>query len=117
MGEGGSKEYRPHKIDTGGKPIFGMPLKEAAGKTDVNGQIPHIVRSAIDFLNAYGLEEEGIYRINGSTRVVNEYMEKINSGELIEFLLLTKWEKVSPSNVAKLCISNSYIILYSFVFL
>ncbi|KAK9375137.1 Rho GTPase activation protein [Lipomyces chichibuensis] len=59
--------------------VFGMPLRDAVimtrpevGRDDSRYWLPAIVTSCINFLNQYGLEEEGLYRISGSVSGVEE---------------------------------------------
>ncbi|KAK9431331.1 Rho GTPase activation protein [Lipomyces doorenjongii] len=59
--------------------VFGMPLRDAVimtrpevGRDDCRYWVPGIVTRCINFLNQYGLEEEGLYRISGSVSGIEE---------------------------------------------
>jgi len=50
--------------------VFGVPLEEAAQKTDPEGLIPSPLRNAINWLNQRGLHCEGLYRVPGLLHLV-----------------------------------------------
>lgn len=83
-------------------PIFGVPLETAAERSDPFKLVPYVLRSSFAFLNAKGLDFEGLYRINGSKLQVNHLKEKFDKGERINFLELDKKKPVNPSNIASL---------------
>eukprot|EP01080_Neovahlkampfia_damariscottae_P006288 gene6288-10295_t len=82
--------------------VFGETLEEAANKTDPYKLIPFIVKSSVAFLNKYGLNEEGLYRIPGSKKRVREYIERTNKGELLDFIKMHKKTPISCQNIASL---------------
>ncbi|KAK9451048.1 uncharacterized protein V1518DRAFT_412409 [Limtongia smithiae] len=59
--------------------VFGMPLKEATMYTRMNVSsddgrywVPAILSVCVEFLNKYGLEEEGLYRVSGSASAIED---------------------------------------------
>ncbi|KAK9249147.1 hypothetical protein V1506DRAFT_527152 [Lipomyces tetrasporus] len=59
--------------------VFGMPLRDAviATRLDVSRDdgrywVPAVVTRCVEFLNHYGLQEEGLYRISGSVSGIEE---------------------------------------------
>ncbi|KAK9389286.1 hypothetical protein V1515DRAFT_584843 [Lipomyces mesembrius] len=59
--------------------VFGIPLRDAVimtrpevGRDDSRYWVPAIVTRCINFLDQYGLEEEGLYRISGSVSGIEE---------------------------------------------
>jgi len=96
-------EFKPVK-----QPLFGMSLETAARLTDVNGGfVPQIVRDCIDYLNTYSLNEEGLYRISGSVKVVGEWVTRLNNGERLNFIEMRQQQKESifTPNVCKLLLN------------
>lgn len=83
-------------------PIFGVPLETAAERSDPFKLVPYVLRSSFAFLNAKGLDFEGLYRINGSKSQVNSLKEKFDKGERLNFLEIDKKKPVNPSNIASL---------------
>ncbi|XP_032875720.1 ralA-binding protein 1 isoform X2 [Amblyraja radiata] len=56
------------------RPIFGVPLAEAAERTMLYDgiQLPAIFRECIDYIESYGMKSEGIYRVSGTKSKVDE---------------------------------------------
>jgi len=68
------------------KHVFGVKFQMSLERSpDYNSTedakyIPIVVRKCCEFLNAKGLEEEGVYRIPGNRKNIDAYIEKFNSG-------------------------------------
>ncbi|XP_051878948.1 ralA-binding protein 1 isoform X1 [Pristis pectinata] len=56
------------------RPIFGVPLAEAAERTMLYDgiQLPAVFRECIDYIENYGMKSEGIYRVSGTKSKVDE---------------------------------------------
>jgi len=66
-----------------------VPLEEAVNISRLSRSIelPSIVQQCITYINAKGLDEEGIYRIPGSTTKVNHVKYLYNSGQPVNLEL------------------------------
>lgn len=53
------------------KPIFGIPLAEAAERTMMYDgvRLPAVFRECVDYVEKHGMRCEGIYRVSGTCRV------------------------------------------------
>ncbi|KAI8879607.1 RhoGAP-domain-containing protein [Backusella circina FSU 941] len=67
--------------------VFGMPLEVAVALTriDQDDLTPAVFRRCIEYLDEYGIQEVGIYRIPGSTITVNKLRAVFNEGCDIDF--------------------------------
>eukprot|EP00123_Amoebidium_parasiticum_P005912 comp16987_c0_seq1/m.15651 comp16987_c0_seq1/g.15651 ORF comp16987_c0_seq1/g.15651 comp16987_c0_seq1/m.15651 type:complete len:404 (-) comp16987_c0_seq1:875-2086(-) len=54
--------------------LLGVPLGVAVQRTNPTGHVPRLVITCVDFLNRHGLETEGLFRVPGSNRAVNQYL-------------------------------------------
>lgn len=67
--------------------VFGVTFKASLERSpDYNTTaesklIPIVVRKCCEFLNAKGLEEEGVYRIPGNRKNIDTFIDKFNSGK------------------------------------
>ncbi|XP_078659734.1 protein FAM13A-like isoform X10 [Branchiostoma floridae x Branchiostoma belcheri] len=57
------------KLSPGAK-LFGAPLESVPRVTDLN--VPSIVKKVVDFITMHGIGHEGIFRVNGNTKVVEK---------------------------------------------
>ncbi len=79
------------------KKIFGVPLYDAAEKSDTLKLVPSVLRHSFAYLNlkgiyknlTIGIHEEGIYRIPGSKKSIREWREKFDEG-LLFFIIQVK---------------------------
>ena len=63
--------------------VFGVPLEEALAVSQI-ANLPSIVFRSIQFLESMKAdEEEGIYRLSGSSAVVKSLKDKFNTGGLL----------------------------------
>jgi len=69
-------------VDPNLKPIFGVPLATAVERSKCHDgiQLPVIFRECIDFIEEFGLNCEGIYRISGVKSKVNALRDAYNRG-------------------------------------
>ncbi|ESP03563.1 hypothetical protein LOTGIDRAFT_53545, partial [Lottia gigantea] len=69
-------------LDDEVQPIFGVPLVEAVerNKSHDGIELPAIFRECIDYIEEYGLECEGIYRISGVKSKVQHLKDCYNKG-------------------------------------
>ncbi|XP_078579233.1 protein FAM13A-like isoform X5 [Branchiostoma floridae x Branchiostoma japonicum] len=73
------------KLSPGAK-LFGAPLEAVPRVTDLN--IPSIVKKVVDFITMHGIGHEGIFRVNGNTKVVEKMktsFDKTGDANLEEF--------------------------------
>jgi hypothetical protein len=69
--------------------IFGIPLAVAATKfsqTTDEKNVPYPLYSSIRYLNEKCLNTVGLYRVPGNKRVTEEYRDRFDKGEMINFL-------------------------------
>ncbi|XP_052764243.1 protein FAM13A-like isoform X2 [Mya arenaria] len=55
-----------------GARTFGVPLSELVDRAPLGYRVPFIVKKICSFIEHHGLEYEGIFRVNGSQRVVEK---------------------------------------------
>ncbi|ORX60448.1 Rho GTPase activation protein [Hesseltinella vesiculosa] len=73
--------------DLGAFHLFGSPLDQAIVYTCLSDAdpLPGILRRCIDYLDVHGTEEVGIYRVPGSTTVVNKLKMIFDKGDDCDF--------------------------------
>lgn len=81
------------------KKIFNVPLITAAERSDPEGMIPSVLRIAIEWLNTYGLQENGLYRIPGSKGRVDELIAMFDKGQEVVIP-----QQESPGTLASLVV-------------
>jgi hypothetical protein len=92
--------------------VFGIPLVDAASRSDPLKLVPMVVRNTTTFLNIHGTTCEGLYRIPGRISTINEYMKLFNTKNPIDFMeepdiysvddvsgLLTRWLNQLPESL------------------
>jgi len=79
--------------------LTGVPLQLAVDRSDPNQLVPSIVSQATEWLNNYGLEEEGLYRVPGSRADVDAYLARFDTGEVVQFP-----ENAHANNLASLLV-------------
>ncbi|KAJ8328269.1 hypothetical protein BDV3_005534 [Batrachochytrium dendrobatidis] len=88
-------------------PIFGASLFDAVLRCRSGGNpyhdVPNIVFRCIEYLDARGIEEVGIYRLSGSTTEIQQLSQKFNNGDDVNLMELCP----DPNAVASLF--KSYI--------
>ncbi|XP_071829268.1 protein FAM13A-like isoform X4 [Apostichopus japonicus] len=63
------------------KGTFGIPLTELIRSQNGQLMVPHIVEKIVQHLQANGLNQEGIFRINGSTKAVDKMKSKFDKSQ------------------------------------
>uniref|UniRef100_K1PJ18 Protein FAM13B n=1 Tax=Magallana gigas TaxID=29159 RepID=K1PJ18_MAGGI len=56
-----------------GNRTFGVPLEELMSRAASGASVPYVVSKICEHIRDKGFETEGIFRINGSTRIVEKY--------------------------------------------
>lgn len=69
-----------------GGAIFGQPLKDTMEfEHKLGRKIPYIVQECVEFLEAKGLEYEGLYRLPGRLVLIKELQESFDTGNRLKF--------------------------------
>jgi hypothetical protein len=64
-----------------GRAVFGVPLEQALGIAQI-ANLPAIVFRCIEYLEAKkAAEEEGVYRLSGSSAVIKALKDRFNHGK------------------------------------
>ncbi|XP_051784075.1 protein FAM13A isoform X5 [Erpetoichthys calabaricus] len=71
------KELRHRKL-------FGVGLLELNQQGLMRDGIPAVVHDLMTYLKENGLQQEGLFRVNGSVKVVNQLRQKYESGEEVD---------------------------------
>ncbi|XP_056619255.1 protein FAM13A isoform X3 [Triplophysa dalaica] len=69
---------------TGGKKIFGVSLLDLKDLGLVKDGVPVVVRSMVEYLEKHGLHQEGLFRVNGSVRTVENLRQRFDAGEEVD---------------------------------
>ncbi|KAK2909238.1 hypothetical protein Q8A67_005075 [Cirrhinus molitorella] len=69
---------------TWGKKIFGVSLLELRDLGLVKDGVPVVVRSMVEYLEKHGLRLEGLFRVNGSVRTVDNLRQRFDAGEEVD---------------------------------
>ncbi|XP_026059381.1 protein FAM13A-like isoform X8 [Carassius auratus] len=69
---------------TGRKKIFGVSLLELRDLGLVEDGVPVVVRSMVEYLEKHGLRLEGLFRVNGSVRTVENLRKRFDGGEEVD---------------------------------
>ncbi|XP_069486846.1 protein FAM13A isoform X3 [Ambystoma mexicanum] len=64
--------------------MFGVPLLELQKQGRLMNGVPHVVWNIVEYLKKDGLTQEGIFRVNGSVKVVEQLRLKYDSGEDVD---------------------------------
>ncbi|XP_058626309.1 protein FAM13A isoform X3 [Onychostoma macrolepis] len=107
---------------TVGKKIFGMSLLELRDLGLVKDGVPVVVRSMVEYLEKHGLRLEGLFRVNGSVRTVDNLRQRIDGGEEVDLhqdadafavaSLLKQFLRDLPEGLIHPSIHNPLIHLY-----
>jgi len=82
------KEMLGELQDAPAPSVFGTPLAKSLELSKPANPlgIPNIVNRCIELVEAKGLEEEGIYRLSGSSSEIKDLRERFNAGEDVPLL-------------------------------
>ncbi|XP_073698146.1 protein FAM13A isoform X3 [Garra rufa] len=107
---------------TGGKKIFGVSLLELRDLGLVKDGVPVVVRSMVEYLEKHGLRLEGLFRVNGSARTVDNLRQRFDAGEEVDLhqdvdafavaSLLKQFLRDLPEGLIHPSIHNPLIQLY-----
>ena len=61
--------------------MFGVPLTELCKRE--GGSVPFIIRTIVKHIEDEGLDQEGIYRVNGNAKVIERLKADFDRGKLI----------------------------------
>ncbi|NWI33536.1 FA13A protein, partial [Sula dactylatra] len=64
---------------------FGVPLETLIQDTKLCG-VPFLVTQMVEYLEVFGLEHVGIFRISGSVNKIKELKQKYNQGEKVDLI-------------------------------
>lgn len=89
----------PEKIT---RPVFGVPLTESLAIASV-ASLPAIVFRCIEYLEAKGAQdEEGVYRLSGSSAVINGLKERFdNEGDVNLLKVDDQWDPHAIAGLLK----------------
>ena len=65
-------------IVAGASQMFGVPLSELCQRE--GGSVPFIVRRIVKHIEDEGVDQEGIYRVNGNAKVIERLKGDFNRG-------------------------------------
>uniref|UniRef100_A0A8C9EX26 Rho-GAP domain-containing protein n=1 Tax=Pavo cristatus TaxID=9049 RepID=A0A8C9EX26_PAVCR len=65
--------------------IFGVPL-EALTKNATQCGVPFLVTQMVEYLEIFGLQRVGIFRISGSVNKIKELKQKYDQGEKVDLI-------------------------------
>ncbi|XP_077133185.1 protein FAM13A isoform X2 [Ranitomeya variabilis] len=65
------------------KRFFGVPLKDLHKEGLVMNGVPAVVWSIVEYLRSEGMTQEGLFRINGNVKVVEQLRVKYENGEQV----------------------------------
>jgi hypothetical protein len=75
-------------VDITNSRLFGVPIAAALERAPdvLYGTVPTPLRNAIDYINKFHLDEQGLYRVSGNKRVIEQYREEFDRGEFVDFI-------------------------------
>ncbi|NWI99159.1 FA13A protein, partial [Crypturellus undulatus] len=68
-----------------GRSAFGVPL-ETLIQDEPQCRVPFLVTQMVEYLEVFGLERVGVFRINGSVHKIKELKQKYNQGEDVDLV-------------------------------
>ncbi|KAM4050321.1 protein FAM13A isoform 2-T2 [Anomaloglossus baeobatrachus] len=63
--------------------FFGVPLKDLHKEGLIMNGVPAVVWSVVEYLRSEGMTQEGLFRINGNVKVVEQLRVKYENGEQV----------------------------------
>ncbi|XP_078065198.1 protein FAM13A isoform X2 [Mustelus asterias] len=64
----------------GGGKVFGISLCDLQQRGQLIDGVPFVMRQMVEYLQEYGLEQEGLFRVNGNVRVVERLRQRYDAG-------------------------------------
>ncbi|XP_067901934.1 protein FAM13A isoform X2 [Heterodontus francisci] len=78
------KKIMAHPLSTqrtrGVGKVFGVSLYDLQQRGQTVNGVPFVVQHMIEYLQEYGLEQEGLFRVNGNVRVVEQLRQSYDGG-------------------------------------
>ncbi|ELR18936.1 RhoGAP domain containing protein [Acanthamoeba castellanii str. Neff] len=65
-------------------PLFGLPLAAGCARNPTTSLLPIVCERAFEVLDTRGVELEGIFRVSGSTALLNELKQRFDRGEDVD---------------------------------
>ncbi|XP_032878196.1 protein FAM13A isoform X2 [Amblyraja radiata] len=62
--------------------VFAVPLSDLQQRGQMDDGIPLAVRHMVEYLQQHGLEQEGIFRVNGNVKVVDRLRQSYDRGSM-----------------------------------
>jgi len=87
------------EMDTSSNAIFGTPIEELVSRPEICiSGVPKFFMNALQFLETYAMDEEGLFRLSGSVEVIKALRKDIDQGKEVDFQKFVK----APHNVTGL---------------
>ena len=77
---GSSPSLAPAHLSDKGRPTFGVHLADQMARDDVD--VPPILVKCCEHIEKYGLDQQGLYRVGGTHRIVQKLKERLDRGTL-----------------------------------
>ncbi|XP_038648652.1 protein FAM13A isoform X3 [Scyliorhinus canicula] len=65
----------------GGGKVFGISLRDLQQQGQMVDGVPLVMQHMVGYLQEYGLEQEGLFRVNGNVKVVDQLRQRYDAGE------------------------------------
>ena len=75
---GSSPSLAPAHLSDKGRPTFGVHLADQMARDDVD--VPPILVKCCEHIEKYGLDQQGLYRVGGTHRIVQKLKERLDRG-------------------------------------
>ncbi|XP_062379114.1 protein FAM13A isoform X3 [Sardina pilchardus] len=75
---------KPRSTAPVGRRVFGVSLSELKELGLVEDGVPSVVRSMVGYLREHGLQQEGLFRVNGSVRAVDALRQRLERCEPVD---------------------------------
>ncbi|XP_034777537.2 protein FAM13A-like isoform X1 [Acipenser ruthenus] len=70
----------------GSRKAFGISLLDLQQQGLIHDGIPSLVKSMVEYLMEHGLQQEGLFRVNGNVKVVDQLRQRYESGEDVDLV-------------------------------
>ncbi|NWU94922.1 FA13A protein, partial [Upupa epops] len=103
------RKVSPEPEFTRERNTFGAPLETLMQDTAQCG-VPFLVAQMVEYLEVFGLEHAGIFRINGSANKIKQLKQKYNRGEKVD--LINEGDVDSVASLLKLFLKELPVALF-----
>ncbi|NXU50360.1 FA13A protein, partial [Turnix velox] len=93
-----------------GRSTFGVPLETLTQDAKGCG-VPFLVAQMVEYLEVFGLEHTGIFRVSGSVKKIKELKQKYNQGEKVD--LIHDGDVDSVASLLKLFLKELPVAVFS----